>query len=835
MRFCFALLFITSAVAAQPLPLATDFTAPGVSGYDPAIPTPEAVIGHIIGTRHTRPEQVVRYFEAVAEASHRVHVAEHGRTWEGRRLIHAVVTAEGTDLEAVRQANLRLSDAPDEMGDAALGAMPVVAYMGYSVHGNEASGTEAALLLLYHLAAGQGPAVEAVLQNAVTIIDPLMNPDGRDRFVDWVNGNRGGTKGMPSLDGQDREHNAPWPGGRTNHYLFDLNRDWLPLVHPESQARMALWHSWRPQLSTDFHEMGGDATYFFQPGIPSRNNPNTPERTFDLTAEIATYHARALDRIGQLYYSEESFDDFYYGKGSTYPDVNGSVGILFEQASSRALAAETVNGRLDYATTVRNQVATSLSSLEAAVAMRGRLLQHQRDFYASAPDVARDSDVKAYVVSTQDRARAAHFTDVLRQHRIETYTLGEQMEVRGERFAPGEALVVPMEQPQARLIKAAFERVTTFEDSLFYDVSAWSLPLAYGLRYAELDRLPEAGSMLVPPRSLSRAGVAYLIPWDQTFAPRALARLQRAGVRVRMATTPFEAGGDTFERGTLVVSVRQADVGGETVHALATESVRQGDLDIFALGSGLTPGGPDLGSRSMPVLGVPRVALLSGEGTDSYNVGQVWHLLTERAGLPVSLLERDEVGGADLSRYTTIIATGFLRGLDDGATEKLKGWVRGGGTFIATEGTASWAADNGLGAWTKREAEEDSTMHPYADVSAARGAQFLGGAIFEVTLDTTHPLAFGHPERMAIFKNNTLAFDPADEAGTIVATYTDDPLLSGYASVPNLERLQGASAISGQRLGRGHVVLFDFDPTFRAFWWGTQGLLLNAVFFGSTF
>jgi len=834
------LLAVAPAVSAQQLPLATDFTAPGVTSYDPDIPTPQDVIGHEVGTMHTRPEQVVRYFEALAAASPRVTLGEHGRTWEGRPLVHAIVAAEGADVEAARQANARLSDAPSGVSDGALAAMPVIAYMGYSVHGNEASGTEAALLLLYHLAAGQGPAVDDVLESAVVLIDPMLNPDGRDRFVDWANGNRSGTAGQPSLDSQDREHDEPWPGGRTNHYLFDLNRDWLPLVHPESRGRMALWHSWRPQLSTDFHEMGKDATYFFQPGIPSRNNPNTPEATFDLTGEIATYHARALDRIGQLYYSEESFDDFYYGKGSTFPDVNGGVGILFEQASSRALAASTDHGRLDYATTVRNQFATSLSSLEAAVAMRERLLRHQRDFYVSTSDFARDAEVKGYVVAADAPGRAAALADVLRRHRIRVHTLARSVEVDGERFAPP-AFVVPVDQPQGRLVKAAMERVTTFGDSLFYDVSTWTLPLAFGVRHAELRR--DVGDLLgaeldeITYGGLKggRASYAYLIPWGQVHAPRALARLQRAGVRVRLAKEPFEVAGrpEQFERGTLIVPVAQADAEAETVHRLASEIA--GEVEVIAAGSGLTPEGPDFGSRGMPVLTPPRVAVLAGEGTDSYSVGEAWHLLTERAGLPITLLNRDEVGDADLSRYTTIAAVGYFRGFENGEHDKLKAWVREGGTLIATEYAARWAVENGFAELERREAEEDSTQYDYADVGTARGAQFVGGTVFEAALDPTHPLAFGHGDRVALFKTNATAFDPSEAAGTNAALYTDAPLLSGYVSDNNLDRLAGGAALVGQRFGRGHVVLFNFDPDFRAFWWGTQGLLLNAVFFGDAF
>ena len=355
--------------ASQPqAPLAIDYAVAGTDSYDPAIPTPQDVLGYTIGERHTRPEEVVRYVEAVAAASPRVEVGFHGTTYEGRRLVHAVVTSPANHgrLEQVQAQNVALSEAPGTVSDAQIAQMPVVVFQGYSVHGNEASGTEAALVWLYHLAAAQGAEIDRQLDEAVVLLVPMLNPDGRDRFVDWVNGSRGTT---PVADPRDREHVEPWPYGRTNHYLFDVNRDWLPTELKESRGRMAWWHAWRPQVTTDHHEMGSESTFFFQPGIPSRTNPNTPEATVALTGAIAAYHAAELDRIGSLYYSEEGYDDFYYGKGSTYPDVNGGVGILFEQASSRALLRDTdANGRLDYAFTVRNQVATSASTLRAAVA-----------------------------------------------------------------------------------------------------------------------------------------------------------------------------------------------------------------------------------------------------------------------------------------------------------------------------------------------------------------------------------------------------------------------------------------------------------------------------------
>jgi hypothetical protein len=832
-------------LAAQQLPLAVPFMAPGTSGYNAAIPTPEDVIGHVVGERHTRPDQVVRYFEAVAASSPRVTVAEHGQTYEGRPLVHAIVTRPGRDLEAARLANQRLSDAPGGVRDAELDGLPVVAYMGYSVHGDEASGTEAALLLLYHLAAGQGPAIDDVLDNVVVIIDPMLNPDGRSRFVDWVNANRGGSGSYASLDPQDREHNQPWPRGRTNHYLFDLNRDWLPMQHLESQARMALWHDWRPQLTTDFHEMGGNSTYFFQPGIPSRNNPNTPELNYALTARLAAHHARALDRIGELYYSKEDFDDFYYGKGSTYPDIQGSVGILFEQASSRALAAETVNGRLDYAATVRNQFATSLSSLAGAVDMRLDLLRFMRDFYAGAPSFASRAATRAYVFDASGDPRlAADFVAMLGRSRIRVHELAEVVEAGGRRFEPGRDLVVPVDQPQAHLVNAVMERVLTFPDSLFYDVSTWTLPLAFGLEYAELARAPRLGEAVtaLPAGGRlhgGRATYAYVIPWGLTAAPRALYRLQAAGARVRLMKDAFEAtvgnGTHHFERGAIVVPVSQHDVTAETIHRLVMEGVEDG-VDAYALASGLAVTGPDLGSSGARVLVQPSVALLAGEGTHVTGVGEVWHLLNERVGMPVSLVDLTALGTADLRRYTTIImAERPTR--QPGASElaSLRSWVRGGGVLVAVGGAAGWAAGAELLDIEQREASSDTLEVPFEDVRPVRGAELIGGAIFEVVLDRSHPLAFGYPERVPVFKQGTQAFELSLAPGTTVGRYPEQPLISGYASAANLERISEGSAMVAQRQGRGAVVMTDFRPAFRAFWRGSEGLLLNAIFFGATF
>ena len=837
-----ALLLTAAAAQAQPqVPLATPYAVAGTAAYDPAVPTPQAVLGYTVGERHTRPEEVIRYVEAVAAASERVAVGFHGETYEGRRLVHAIVTAPANHarLEALREQNVRLSERPEEVADGALAQMPVVVYQGYSVHGNEASGTEAALVYLYHLAAAQGEEAERQLAEAVVLIDPMLNPDGRDRFVDWANGFRGAAA---VADPQDREHREAWPYGRTNHYLFDLNRDWLPAELQESRGRMAWWHTWRPQVSTDHHEMGSESTFFFQPGIPSRNNPNTPAGTFALTGEIATYHAAELDRIGQLYYSEEDFDDFYYGKGSTYPDVNGGVGILFEQASSRALRRETEqNGELTYAVSVRNQLATSISTLRAAVALRERLLRHTRDFYAA------EKPQGAYVIGLEKkRTRGQALAQALRRSRVRLYTLQEDVTAGGTTYRAGEALVVPMAQPQGRLVKAAMETVTTYTDSLFYDVSAWTFPLAYGADVAELPRAPRLGAEVADPafdggRVVGgEARVAYALPWDRYFAARALRRLHASGVRVRLATSPFEASTAgavrAFERGTLIVQVQQGGVPADTVHAVVARVAARDHVEAFALGSGLTPSGNDLGSGAWPVLQAPRVALLAGDGASPYGVGEVWHLLSERFGQEVSLV--DPAALPPLDPYTVlVVANGSYGTLDSTATARLKRWVQGGGVLVALQGGAEWAARGGLLASEPRKAAPDSTAYPYALRDDARGAQALGGAILDLRLDPTHPLAYGYGESVPVFKSGTAVFAPdSTNSGVDVGRYAADaPVLSGYASRQVRERLAGAAALRAARLGRGRVVLMDFDPAFRAFWYGTDGLLLNAVYLGRTF
>lgn len=841
------LLGFSAHAVAQRLPLSVPFSVDGVT-YQASIPTPESVLGHRIGDRHTRPHQIVEYFKAVADASDRVSLVEYGRSYEGRPLIAAVVSSAANQgrLDALRQANVRLSDEPAAVADADLDAMPVMAAFHYTVHGNEASGSEAAILLLYHLAAGVGEPVSTLLDQAVLLIDPCINPDGRDRFVDWVNENRN-RGGNP--DPQDREHHEPWPGGRTNHYWFDLNRDWLPAQLLESQGRLELFHTWRPQVVLDGHEMGSDDTFFFQPGVEQRTNPNTPEGNQDLTDKLSRYTGRALDRIGSLYFTREQYDDFYYGKGSTYPDVNGSVGILFEQGSSRALVKSTKDGELSLAFGVRNQLAASIGLLEGAVGLKTDLLRHQRDFYRSARDESRRRSTRAWVFgSEEDRTRTDELVQTLRRHRVDVFELASRTTIDGTVFAPGASYVVPAEQPQFRLANAVFERVSTFEDSVFYDVSTWTMPLAFGVAHGSvssdiqailgnrLDVHHSSGGHLIGGKS----DYGYVMGWDRYYAPRALHRMLASGVPARVVLKPFElsiAGRRvTFERGTIVLPVHDRTgveaIPVDSLHKLVTEAALHEHVVVHSIGRSLTVAGPDLGGPSTVPLHRASVAAISGSGVAAYRLGELRHLLGERMDVPLSLLDVDRLDKVSLNAYTTLIMVdGDYGALTPGFVDGLKDWINKGGRLVAIQRASKWAVDNGLA-----EAEFQTFDDPestrwirFDQKETVKQAAEIAGAIFDVQLDPSHPIAFGLRQRIAAFKMNREVLKPATAAGSTVGVYTRDPILSGYVPHDRRSAFDATAAILSLTKGDGRVVLMQDSPTFRGFWFGTDRLILNAA------
>ncbi len=847
---------------------------PDETRYNAVFPTPQSVLGWEVGTWHVRHDQLVRWFQTVAAESPRVKLEIYGYSHEQRPLLLATVSSAENlaRIDEIRDAHVRAVLAGEEDHDG-----PEVVWMGYSVHGNEASGSNAALLLAYHLAAAEGKEIEAYLEDTVVLIDPCLNPDGLSRFAQWANMHRGqNLVGDP----RHREHNEAWPGGRTNHYWFDLNRDWLLLTHPESRARLAKFHQWMPQALTDFHEMGTDATFFFQPGIPSRQNPLTPARNLELTRKIATYHTAALDKIGSLYYTEESFDDFYYGKGSTYPDLHGAIGILFEQASSRGQFQENSFGGITFPFAIRNQLTVSLSTLQAMDEMRGELASYQRDFFRSAMEEAKEHEVAAYVVSSSgDATRLKQFASILQQHKIQVHRLGmdfsadakaggdvndakDSKDANSRTFAASNALVIPLAQPQYRLIRALFEMRTSWDDNTFYDVSSWTLPLAFNLPSAPVSKKDFTQTLLgakwngesdsTGTLHQANATVAWVFEWHDYAAPQALQILLEGGARARVSTKPFDCetseGTKSFALGSVVIAAGIQEIDADALQELLQQAADVG-VTIHAAVRGLTPAGVDLGSGSFRPLTAPNPLMLVGSGVSSYEAGEVWHLLDQRFDLALTMAEKSRFSRLDLFRYShLLLVNGASSGLDDEQTAAIQKWVRAGGVLIASKSSAMWAAKNLLPTAPPVEAkekakeeeneegeeEEDIAPPAYADYEKLNAVDLISGTIFNTRLDLTHPMCFGYSnENLPVFRNSSAVLPLGVDPFAAPVRYTKEPLLSGYASAKRVDEIRSSPAIRAERLGRGTVICMIDNPNFRGVWYGTNKLYANAIYFGS--
>ena len=838
----FAFLLMGSWIPVQAqivMDMASPAEVSGITALDPSIPTPEAILGAAVGQYPFRPDEIERYFRVLADVSPRMTLREHAVTVEGRTLFHVVVTAPANhaQLDEIAAQNRRLSDTPGDVDDASLSEMPVVVYQGFSVHGNEASGADAAVQYAYLLAAAQGPLIEEALSEAVLIVDPMFNPDGRDRFVDDIR--RWGSSPL-TTDDQDREHNESWPNGRTNHYWFDLNRDWLPARHNESQGRLSVFHHWRPQVLTDHHEMGGNASFFFQPGIPSRTNPYTPSENVRLTQALGTFHAQELDGINALYFTEESYDDYYYGKGSTYPDVQGAIGILFEQGSSRSRATQTQWGTLTYGYTVRNQFLAAVSTLRGSLALRRDLTGHMRSFYAGAVPYAERSGDRYYVVGTSaDPTRATALVDILSRHRIEVAALGSDLRVGTQTFQAGD-LVIDAHQPQSRLIRAIMDPVSSFTDSLFYDVSTWHFPSAFDFSYATLTRVSNLRDWSAPtpsqPLDAARDVYAYAIPWSGYTRAAALHELIRAGIKVYAHKDPFSAlttGGTStaFDDGAMIIPMGVQEVGAADIERVLRAVQSAYGTRVVGVTSGLTPVGTEIGARDLTRMAVQDIALLIGPGVDTYATGEIWYWLNEAWNIPVSLLDTRSLDDAELSRYQSIIMTG--RALPSASVDQLTSFVRQGGNLVLA-GDATVLGQ--IAGWLPVESvpfnlDSLTANVPYAERSTARGAHEVGGVILSIAADQTHPLWWGEgTSAHAVFRQgSTFLAATASGQASLVASFSENPRLSGYLSKPRTEQIAGSAAIMVVRKGRGSVVSLGFEPVHRAYWYGTAGLLGNAI------
>ncbi|MCL6294706.1 M14 family metallopeptidase [Jejuia spongiicola] len=831
MNKLFIICFMASLFATSQSKINLSYYLPQDISYNQNIPTPKSIIGHQVGDWHVTHDKLVQYMYALAKASDRISIENRGKTFEDRPLLLLTITSPKNhqNIDAIRKRHIdATNNTPVDIKD-----MPIVVYQGFSIHGNEPSGSNASLLAAYYLAAADSSYINELLDNTVILFDPSLNPDGLQRFAYWANTNKNINL---NPDPNDREYSEVWPGGRTNHYWFDMNRDWLPVQLPESRARVETFHKWLPNILTDHHEMGTNSTFFFQPGIPSRTHPLTPKQNQELTKSIGEFHAEALNKIGSLYYTEESYDDFYYGKGSTFPDINGGIGILFEQASSRGHIQESNNGVLTFPFTIKNQFTTILSTLNAAKSMSKDLLKYQHDFYKNARQEGLKQSTKAIVFGDEkDAAKTYHLAEILNRHKIKFHEIKQDFTANGKRFKKGYSYIIPKNQKNTRLINAMFEKRTTFQDTLFYDISAWSFQLAFNINYAENVSTNNLGEQVInlQPRKGNISGssnYAYLMEWHEYYSPKLLNQLLNKGIRTKVALKRFSMNNKDYDYGTLLIPVQNQKINSADLHTYLNKLAKESYLQIYAVNTGLTEG-IDLGSRNFKTLVKPKIALLVGDGISSYDAGEIWHLFDTRFNIAITKLDTKTIGKADLDRYNTIVIPN-MKSLSESSTKKLKSWTKRGGTIIGYRNTVKWLKEKEFIQLDFEKTNIPAKHVSFEEKNDFKGAQVIGGAIFEAKLDRSHPINFGYKnDKIALFRNTTIFIKADSLSYNNPIQYTKTPLLSGYISKPNLKVLAETVPVQIKKLGKGKVVVFTDNTNFRAFWYGTNKLLMNAIFF----
>ncbi|WP_371187869.1 M14 family zinc carboxypeptidase [Thalassotalea maritima] len=833
-----ALLLVANTLFAAPL----SYYFPNQDQYRPNIPTPEQVLGFEVGERHIRHDQLIDYFEQLDQASELVEVRQMGYSQEHRKQIIATISSQQNLARLDEILSNRQSSTKQADND------PAVVWLGYSIHGNEISGANASLLVAYQLAAAINNNIDKLLDNLVIVIEPSMNPDGMDRFTTWVNTNRNQSV---NTDHNHREHHLQWPSGRTNHYMFDLNRDWLPLTQQESRNRLRVYHHYKPNVLGDFHEMGRHASYFFQPGVPSRNNPLTPSENFDLTKLIAGYHAKALDAENRLYYSEESFDDFFYGKGSTYPDINGTIGILFEQASSRGYITDSANGILTFAFGIKNHVLTSFSTLTAASDNKTKLHNYRHQFYQQIEDLADEDDFAGFLFTEpHDRSRLNAFLELLSQHQVSVYPLQKDYQDDDNTYQAQHSFFVPLEQAQYRLVKTLFNKVTTFNDNTFYDVSGWTMPLAYNISFTKVETNRGLSISSTPWQKTANDvmrpasdAYAYAFHWDDYLAPKLLNKLLNAGIRAKVNTKKFSAlvanERMSFDRGSIIIPAALQT--NKNWFATLTQWQQQIGIDLYAIETGFNQG-IDIGSPSLRPLNPIKVLLIGGHGISQYEAGHMLYYLDSQLNIPVSVVDTYRLSHIDFNDYSHIIMVdGNYEQLPQNSEKRFADFAQQGGTLIAQKGAVKYLANHKiLNAEFVTASDIDRAFNTnglsYEDKQTLHAEKLIAGTIFETEIDLSHPLAYGYNKPdLAIFKNSTDIITLPATPFVTVNRYQSDPLMSGYAAPQLVDLVAGNASIIAHDVGRGRVIASDANLVFRGYWPGTAKIIANSLFFSKVF
>ncbi|MEO5685145.1 MAG: M14 metallopeptidase family protein [Chitinophagaceae bacterium] len=818
--------------------------------------SPEAFLGYKLGSRYTPHFKIASYvYYIAAQVPDLVKVEKYGETNEGRPLLLAYIASKEnlSNLENIRKNNLRLANAAaDKM--AASEDAPVIVWLSYNVHGNEPSSSEAAMLTLYELVNPANASTKEWLKNTLVILDPCINPDGRDRYVNWENQMQGKT---PDANPIAREHIEPWPGGRTNHYNFDLNRDWAWQTQVESQQRLIKYNQWLPQVHVDFHEQGYNAPYYFAPAAEPFHEVITPwQRSFQTM--IGRNNAKHFDANGWLYFTRERFDLFYPSYGDTYPTYNGAIGMTFEQGghSRGGLAVVKEDGdTLTLRDRLIHHYTTGMSTIEITSQQAAAVVKEFRKYFNAAVQTPA-GEFKSYVLKYDGTDRIERLKTLLNKNAIDwSYTnVGN---LSGLNYQNGKTepfktaagdIVINANQPRSNLIKVLFERTSKLSDSATYDITAWSLPFAYGLKAFGLTSYVTAVSKTNPVPETTPVAVsfentyAYVVKWNGLSSAAFLSALLTNGIKVRYAEQPFKAGSYDFDRGSLIITKASNYSFGKDLETKIKTAAAKNAVEAIAVPSGFVDKGFDIGSDKVRFIHAPKIAVLAGKEVSSNGMGEIWHFFDQQLGYPVSLINTDDLSRIAPGDFNVLIIPDGYYTLfaQKEKNDQLKEWVRKGGKIIALENaaaqmsTADWGfkiKGSGDEKKDKDEPKKDdyTLLKKYDDREKEYITNSIPGSIFKIELDNSHPLAFGYTDGYYTLKQDDNIYEFLKE-GWNVGIIKKDNYISGFTGNKLKEKLKDGTLFGSVDMGRGTVVFLADNPLFRSFWENGKLLFCNAVF-----
>lgn len=792
--------------------------------------SPTEFLGYELGTQFTRHHRVVDYYQYLSEvAKDRMQLLEYGKTNEQRPLLLAYLSsaANMNNLEAIREEHLKSTSGAGTSDKA-------IVWLSYNVHGNESVSTEASMQTIYELLTRK----QDYLENTIVIIDPCINPDGRDRYVNWYSQ----YKNTPNqINAESLEHNEGWWSGRSNHYMFDLNRDWAWLTQVESQQRLPYYNKWLPHIHVDFHEQSMDSPYYFAPASEPYHEVITDfQRDFQVT--IGKNHAKYFDANGWFYFTKERFDLFYPSYGDTYPTYNGAIGMTYEQGGSgrAGLAVITSNGdTLTLKDRIAHHYTTGISTVEVAAGNVAKLNEELQKFYRP-----KNYKYKSFVLNgKEDHIKA--LTQLLDQHQL-TYSYGTGATVKGFNYKTGktgslktnaQSLIISTDQTRGTLAKVLFEPNAKLSDSLTYDITAWSLPYAYGLDAVATESLIRGNSQqeTTPKKmALNEGTYAFLTDWNGMDDARFLAELHQNKIRVRQAQKPFSLEGKNYNRGTLIITKGDNDHI-KNYTKILEEAAERHHQTLIAVSTGFVDKGKDFGSGHVKMIPPAKVAILAGGPTSTLRFGEIWHFFEQQLYYPLTVLHENYIGQADLSNYEVLIlpgGNGYRSFMDADMLGMLKEWVSNGGRLIAMgKAISSMGGEDGFGV-VAREVEKDSSenfVEPYENARRERMKNDITGAIFKTKVDPTHPLAFGYPETYFSLKLGRNSYDYL-ESGTVVYISNDTVPVAGFAGSEAQKKLSKSLVFGVEKHGKGQVVYMVDNPLFRGFWENGKLFFANALF-----